>query len=154
MQKASDNRGFLFAATQFEIYNQQTSGFMNITIIGTGLMGCSLGLALKKGGHFITGVDHNPLHLEQAESIGAIDKAMEMTDALVNADLVVIGVPVDATVRILPHVLNSVPENATVMDLGSTKLEICNAIRNHHRRGIFVPVHPIDRKSTRLNSSH
>lgn len=116
---------------------------MNITIIGTGLMGCSLGLALKKGGHFITGVDHNPLHLEQAESIGAIDKAMEMTDALVNADLVVIGVPVDATVRILPHVLNSVPENATVMDLGSTKLEICNAIRNHHRRGIFVPVHPM-----------
>jgi len=116
---------------------------MNITIIGTGLMGCSLGLALKKGGHIITGVDHNPLHLEQAESIGAIDKARELNDALADAELVVIGVPVDATVRILPQVLDSMPENATVMDLGSTKLEICNSLKNHPRRGIFVPVHPM-----------
>lgn len=116
---------------------------MNVTIIGTGLMGCSLGLALKKTGHFISGVDHNPTHLEQAMNIGAIDRAIPMHDALADAELVALCLPVDATVELLPEIMDLIRENATVMDMGSTKLDICQSIKGHARRSNFVPVHPM-----------
>jgi prephenate dehydrogenase len=116
---------------------------MNITIIGTGLMGCSLGLALKKNGHFISGVDHNPTHLEQAISIGAIDRGLPIHDALTDTDLVALCVPVDATVELLTEIMDLIPENTTVMDMGSTKLDICQCIKDHARRNNFVPVHPM-----------
>ncbi len=116
---------------------------MKITIIGTGLMGSSLGLALKKSGHFITGVDSEPLHLEQAQSIGAIDRSLPLQMALADAQLVVLCVPVDVTIELLAEVMDSVSEGTTVMDMGSTKLEICKSVGHHSRRSNFVAVHPM-----------
>jgi prephenate dehydrogenase len=116
---------------------------MKISIIGTGLMGGSLGLALKKEGHFITGVDHNTVHLEQALSIGAIDTVLPLHMALTDCELVVICVPVDATLHVLPEIMDHISDKTTVMDLGSTKVDICNSISNHKNRKNFVAVHPM-----------
>ncbi len=116
---------------------------MKVTIIGTGLMGCSLGMALKKNGHHVTGVDQNPVHLEKALFIGGIDDYKEFDDAVKEASLVVLCVPVDAVKNLLLPVLDILSPGAVVMDMGSTKAEICSAANNHPKREQYVAVHPM-----------
>ncbi|MFN2394998.1 MAG: prephenate dehydrogenase/arogenate dehydrogenase family protein [Bacteroidales bacterium] len=116
---------------------------MHVTAIGTGLIGCSLGLVLRKAGHFVTGVDKNEKHLQEALDRGALDATRNLEDALSETDLVVLCIPVDAIVSLLPKLLDSIPSHTTVMDMGSTKLDICNVADNHHRRENFVAVHPM-----------
>lgn len=116
---------------------------MQVTIIGTGLIGCSLGMALKKNGHHITGVDHNIDHLEKAILVGGIDEAQNLEQALGTAQLVVMCVPVDAACALLPHILDQVNDQAVVMDMGSTKEAICRVADNHVKREKFVAVHPM-----------
>ncbi len=116
---------------------------MQITIIGTGLIGCSLGMALKKQGHHITGADSNPDNLEKALFRGGIDEAEELTEALKNAQLVVLCVPVDIVKELMVEVLNDMPDNAVLMDMGSTKEDICAVADAHPRRAGFVAAHPM-----------
>lgn len=116
---------------------------LNITIIGTGLIGCSLGLALKKNGHYVCGVDKDKSHLEEAKKRGGIDYYESLEKALSNTDLVVLCLPVDAILNILPKVLDNISDDATVMDMGSTKLGICREADKHPRRENFVAVHPL-----------
>jgi prephenate dehydrogenase len=116
---------------------------MKITIVGTGLMGCSIGLALKKLGHHIIGVDTNQENIKDAMVMGGIDSHMELHVALQSADLVALCVPVDAITQILPEVLDSIGDDTTVMDMGSTKLDICTIADEHIKRESFVAVHPM-----------
>lgn len=116
---------------------------MHVTIIGTGLMGCSLGLALKKNGHFVCGADGNENHLQQALQRGAIDIAQPLEKAIAETDLIVLCVPVDAIADLLPRVMDKMPEKATLMDMGSAKHEICTLANRHPRRNDFVAVHPM-----------
>jgi prephenate dehydrogenase len=116
---------------------------MQVTIIGTGLIGCSLGMALKKSGHHITGVDHNIDHLEKALLVGGIDEAQSLEDGLAGAQLVVLCVPVDAACTLLPIILDQINDQAVVMDMGSTKEAICRVADNHSKREKFVAVHPM-----------
>lgn len=116
---------------------------MHVTLIGTGLIGCSLGLALRKAGHFITGVDQNETHLQEALNRGALDKIASLEDALRETDLVALCIPVDAIISVLPIILDNLPLHAAVMDMGSTKLDICNVADKHPRRENFVAVHPM-----------
>ncbi len=116
---------------------------MKITIIGTGLIGCSLGMVLKKGGHHITGVDSNAIHLEQALNMGGIDESNSLEDALTTTDLAVLCVPVDVAKDLVLKVLDKLPAHAVVMDMGSTKAAICSLADMHIRREQFVAVHPM-----------
>lgn len=116
---------------------------MQVTIVGTGLMGCSLGLALKKLGHHVCGVDNNPEHLNDALKMGGIDYFAEPDQAFTGTDLVVLCVPVDAVVKLLPRILDQINKNAVVMDMGSTKLDICTLADQHVHRDQFVAVHPM-----------
>ncbi len=116
---------------------------MQVTIVGTGLMGCSLGLALKKLGHHVCGVDNNPEHLNDALKMGGIDYFAEPDQAFTGTDLVVLCVPVDAVVKLLPRILDQINKNAVVMDMGSTKLDICTLADQHDHRNQFVAVHPM-----------
>jgi len=116
---------------------------MRITIIGTGLMGCSMGMVLKKNGHHITGVDNNPLHLEKAQIMGGIDEAASMDEALATTDLAILCVPVDAIQNLIFPVLDKLPEGAVAMDMGSTKADICHRANQHPSRRQFVAVHPM-----------
>ena len=109
---------------------------MKITIIGVGLIGGSMALKLKKNGftNFVYGVDLDENHLSEAKELGIIDEISSLENAVKNSDLIIIAIPVDAAKKNLPTVLDLINENQTVMDAGSTKLGIVNAVKNHPKR--------------------
>ena len=57
--------------------------------------------------------------------------------------MVIVSIPVDATVKLLPTVLDKIPDTALVVDAGSTKVDICRAVENHPKRRNFLAMHPI-----------
>jgi prephenate dehydrogenase len=116
---------------------------MHVTVIGTGLIGCSLGLTLRKAGHFVTGVDKNEIHLQEALGRGALDNVGTLENTIRKTDLVALCIPVDAILSALPEILNNIAPHTAVMDMGSTKLDICNLADKHPRRENFVAVHPM-----------
>jgi len=115
-----------------------------IAVVGVGLMGSSLALRLKNEGVApeIIGVDNNPEHLSIALVQKIIDCSMSLTDAIAASDIIVIAIPVDATIAILPSILNLV-QDQIVFDLGSTKASIIEEIKDHPMRGRFVGTHPM-----------
>lgn len=117
---------------------------MNISIIGLGLIGGSMSLALRKifPGVVVTGVDRNPAHAEEALKLGFVDLVLEIEKSIPSADLVIIAIPVDATNRLLPEILNQVTEQV-VTDVGSTKKIICDTVKDHVKRSRFVATHPM-----------
>jgi len=116
---------------------------MNIVIIGLGLIGGSLGLALKGFQTRIIGVDANPEHCKQAIELGLVENVMPLEEAIKIADLILLAIPVNYIVILLPEILDKINDNAVVADMGSTKSLICNAVRKHSRRKNFVASHPI-----------
>ena len=116
----------------------------NIYIIGIGLIGGSLALNIKKfyPETIIYGVDSNAEHLSEALMLNIIDVKAELKD-IAKADLVILSIPVDASVKELPSILDLVQDTALVIDVGSTKFDICNAIVNHPKRRNFLATHPI-----------
>lgn len=118
---------------------------MKITIIGVGLIGGSMALKLKAKGFasYVFGVDQNENHLLEAKERGIIDEASTLENAVSHSDLVIIAIPVDSSRKILPQILDLVTEKQTVMDAGSTKSGIVNAVKNHPNRNRFVAFHPM-----------
>lgn len=118
---------------------------MKVAIIGVGLIGGSIALKLREKGfgtEFI-GIDKSENHLQEALDLKIIDRAENLENGVKNADVIVTAIPVDAAVKILPQVLDLVNENQTVMDTGSTKSGIVEAIKNHKNRKRFVAFHPM-----------
>lgn len=116
----------------------------NLYVIGVGLIGGSLALDIKKNNPDITvfGIDSNQEHLSQAESLNVIDKSAGYKD-LSHADLVIVSIPVDATVKHISEILDLISDNTIVIDVGSTKEDICLQVANHERRRNFLATHPI-----------
>lgn len=97
-----------------------------ITIIGTGLVGGSLGLALKKHRFTgrIVGSDRAPV-LERARDKGAIDEGIpNPTDAARGSQVVVLAAPVGAIIDLISHIGPSLPAKTLLTDVGSTKVEV------------------------------
>ena len=117
---------------------------MNIYVIGVGLIGGSIALDAKglNPDAKIFGIDTNETHLHDAKLLGVIDEAATFDD-LANADIVIVSVPVDIAIALLPKVLDLVPDSAIVFDVGSTKIQICEAVANHPKRRNFIATHPI-----------
>ena len=115
-----------------------------VSIVGIGLIGGSFAMALKQINPkiIISGIDNNAAHTEEAIALGIIDKSSTI-DAVSTADLVVLAVPVNAAITILPNVLNLISDSALVIDMGSTKSVICKSIASHPRRSNFLATHPI-----------
>ena len=116
----------------------------NIFIIGVGLIGGSLALDIKKQRPeaIIYGIDNKEAHLEEALELNIIDKKASIED-LKKADLVILSIPVDASVDMLPIVLDNISDFGLVVDVGSTKLDICKSVENHTKRRNFLAMHPI-----------
>ncbi|KRP29264.1 MAG: prephenate dehydrogenase [Cryomorphaceae bacterium BACL22 MAG-120619-bin32] len=116
----------------------------NIYLIGVGLIGGSFAIDIRK--HYpetiIHGISRKDGTLEEALSLNLIDKKADLED-LENADLVIISIPVDATVKMLPSILDNISDNTLVIDAGSTKEAICKVIENHPKRRNFLACHPI-----------
>ncbi len=117
---------------------------MNVTIIGIGLIGGSLAIEMrrKKIADKIIGVDKNTENAQKALALCLVDEVMAFQTAVIQADIVVIAVPVDIAVDISLKVLDLI-DNQIVFDVGSTKRAIVEAVKNHHKRSHFVATHPM-----------
>ena len=118
---------------------------MKIGIIGTGLIGGSIALKLKEKNftNFVYGIDQNEENLNKALELNIIDEKSDFEDGNRKADLIIVAIPVDSAKKILPDILDLINENQVVMDVGSTKSGIVNAIKNHPKRKRFVAFHPM-----------
>jgi prephenate dehydrogenase len=117
---------------------------MNVFIIGTGLIGGSMARDIKKFNPEarIHGIDNNPEHLQQALQLGFIDSGATYQD-LWQAEIVIVGIPVDMLVQELPAILDAIGDTTVVIDAGSTKSLICRTVSTHSRRRNFLACHPI-----------
>jgi prephenate dehydrogenase len=117
---------------------------MTITIIGMGLIGGSLALSLRDTGFAdtIIGVDNSTPHIIKALELQLVDKVLLLPDAIAASEVVVLAVPVDATVQLLPQVLDMV-DKQVVIDVGGTKKPMTDAVRNHPKRANYVATHPM-----------
>jgi prephenate dehydrogenase len=118
---------------------------MKLTVIGLGLIGGSMAKDLRKAGfaHEIMGVDASPENAEEALRLGIIDRIETLENAVPMADMVIIAIPVDKVLNSLTRVLDLVSGQTTVIDVGSTKKAISEAVENHARRRNYVPAHPM-----------
>jgi len=118
---------------------------MNISIVGIGLLGGSYALNLRDKYpkmNFI-GVDASDIHGRLAVAKGIVDEMLPLDKAVPQSDLVVLAVPVNHILDLLPQVLDLLQPNATVLDLGSTKRMICDIADAHPKRNRFVAAHPM-----------
>ena len=117
---------------------------MNAFIIGTGLIGGSFALDLKniRPEMTIFGIDQREEHLDEAVELGVIHKKAILAD-LPEADLVYLAIPVDASVKLLPEILDLVHDDCVVVDAGSTKMNVCKSVENHPKRRNYLSAHPI-----------
>ncbi|MCS6775352.1 MAG: prephenate dehydrogenase/arogenate dehydrogenase family protein [Chloroherpetonaceae bacterium] len=119
--------------------------FTQVTIVGVGLMGGSLGMALRARGLATTviGVDQNPDTLQRALAIGAVDQiATSLRAGVRQADLVVFATPVGVLPALLQQAAPDIPAHALVTDLGSVKHRIVEA-GSHCFGNRFVGGHPM-----------
>ncbi len=116
----------------------------NIYVIGVGLIGGSFALDIKKlyPDSELYGIDKNPDHIKEAMALGLIQHEATMKE-LHNADVVIVAVPVDVTLELLPKVLDGIKDDTLVIDVGSTKEDICLKVRDHRNRRNFLAAHPI-----------
>lgn len=116
----------------------------HIFVIGVGLIGGSFALDTKKQNPdcVVYGIDKNEAHLDRAKALGIIDKKASFDD-LNQADIVIVAIPVDAMLEVLPKVLDLVSDETIVFDAGSTKEAICLKVKNHPKRRNFLAAHPI-----------
>jgi prephenate dehydrogenase len=118
---------------------------MTITIIGVGLIGGSMALCLKELGMAdkVIGVGNNTESIAQALQLGIIDEAMPLEEAVKQADVIYIAIPVDATINVVLQVMDLINEKQIVIDAGSTKNALCDAVKDHPMRKQFVATHPM-----------
>ena len=117
---------------------------MVVAIVGIGLIGGSLAIALKEKGIAtkLIGVDANPDHAEKALKLGLVDEVAALDDAIPRAQLIILATPVNSLLKLATAILDKVT-NQVVMDVGSTKTGVLESIRNHPRRGCFMATHPM-----------
>ncbi len=116
---------------------------MKAGIVGLGLMGGSLSLAMREvySDVEVIGLDHNPQHCIEALELGLVDKVVDTLDEIKDVDVLFLSVPVDGIVEILQK-LPPLNQHTTVIDLGSTKSKIVSAVPDQIRKN-FVAAHPM-----------
>lgn len=118
---------------------------MITTVIGIGLIGGSLSLELRsrKLSSKIIGVDINIETQAKALSLNLVDEIGSIEESCKISDLVIVAVPIDKSENVLINVLNVIPDKTVVIDVGSTKKNICQIAEKHPKRSQFVAAHPI-----------
>jgi prephenate dehydrogenase len=118
---------------------------MVISVVGLGLIGGSMALSLKENGFAdtIIGVDNKTEHIIKALELKLIDRVALLADAIKQSDIIILAVPVDALLKLLPDVLSQITENQVVIEVGSTKKPVVDIVKNHPNRANFVATHPM-----------
>jgi len=118
---------------------------MVVAIIGVGLIGGSLAISLKEKGMAsrVIGVDQQEQNIKKALDLKLIDAAATLDEAMQQAQLIILAIPVDALMQLLPSMLDKVQPQHVIMDVGSTKKKILELVAGHPNRGRFVAAHPM-----------
>jgi prephenate dehydrogenase len=116
---------------------------MKIGIIGLGLIGGSIAKECRNLGHKVFGADLNPIHCEQAVDLEIVDRILDLEGLMSESEVIGLCIPVDKIAELLPKLLDQVKWSQVLFDVGSTKKGICDAVRSHPKRGLFVPAHPL-----------
>jgi prephenate dehydrogenase len=109
-------------------------------VVGTGLIGASIGLAARAGGATVLGWDPDPESLALAGEVGAVEPVASLEAALAAAELAVVAAPISVLPTTVREVLAAAGDDTTVTDVGSTKAAVCAAAGASNR---FVGGHPI-----------
>ncbi len=121
--------------------------FKRVTIIGVGLMGGSLGLAIKKHSlaRQVVGFSQKETSIAEALKNKAIDEGFtDVTKAVRNSDLVVLAAPVQAIIKLMPVINPHLWRHCIVTDMGGTKVDILEAAeKNLSSASFFVGSHPL-----------
>jgi len=117
---------------------------MKVSFVGIGLMNGSLSLDLQQmyPDVVLEGISRKEATLDRALELGLIHQKGNIDD-LQDADWVFVSIPVEAIANQLPKILDVVGEQTLVVDFGSTKSAICEAVKNHPKRQQFLAAHPI-----------
>jgi prephenate dehydrogenase len=113
---------------------------VRVAIVGTGLIGASVGLAAQRRGASVAGWDVDPRALDAAANRGAVEAAGALEEALRGAELAVVAAPIAALPSQVAAVLAATGDETTVTDVGSTKASVVAAAAGSPR---FVGGHPI-----------
>lgn len=119
---------------------------MTVAVVGIGLIGGSLMVDLRKRGFAdkIIGVDSNLHHQNIAMLCGLVDEIETLGNAIEKSDLIILSTPVSSNCRMLPGILDKIAGTSKIVtDMGSTKVSIAEASKNHPGRGRYVAVHPM-----------
>lgn len=122
---------------------------LTVGVVGLGLIGGSMAIDLKRRGFASTvlGVEQDPVAAEAALTIGLVDKVVDLPECVKEADIIIVAVPVGTAVKMVPAILDMVGDfslkDKIVIDVCSTKEQICKAVKYHPRRRQFVSTHPM-----------
>ncbi len=116
-----------------------------ITIVGVGLISGSFALAMKEKGFAkkVIGVSRTEASLVKAKALGIIDEALSLEEAVLQSDFIYVAIPVDATLPVMEKIMNLITYKQIVVDAGSTKFALCDALAGHKMRDRFVASHPM-----------
>jgi prephenate dehydrogenase len=122
----------------------------SVAIVGTGLIGTSIGLALRAGGRSapaVVGWDSSKIACTAALRKGGLTAiARSLDDAIARADVVIIAAPLDAAIAVLPRVIAGAKSGCLVMDVAGVKGPVVAAARRAMRKRQdvgFVSCHPM-----------
>lgn len=128
-------------------FSNKEGYFVRAALIGTGLIGGSIGMALREHGLVgeMIGYDRDSKAATHALERGAIDKIADTpVEAVEEADLVILAVPVLSTLGIMKEISSAVKRGALITDVGSTKARIMEAVETILPEGVtFVGGHPM-----------
>ena len=116
-----------------------------VGVIGLGLIGGSLALDLRRRGFAsrTLGVEKDSVAAQAALTIGLVDEVTDLDTCVKKADIIVLAVPVGTAVKLVTQILDKLGDNQIVIDVCSTKEQICRATQYHPRRSRFVSTHPM-----------
>jgi len=121
--------------------------FERVALIGIGLIGSSMALALRKHGlaRRVVCADHNPDHVAKALELALVDEAtVDLAAAVAGADLVVLCTPVGTLVELAAAIAPHCAPGAIVSDVGSVKELVVREVGPHLPGNVhLVPAHPI-----------
>ena len=142
--KSSDGMGAAHVVSSVGASRERAMDRKRICIVGIGLIGGSLAIQLheKKLSSRLIGVDSDPDHARQALELELVDETLPLDEAIAVSDVIVLAIPVDKLVELLPGIMDRI-DNQVVIDLGSTKRQLIDVIKDHPKRGRYVATHPM-----------
>jgi prephenate dehydrogenase len=116
-----------------------------LCIVGVGLISGSFAIAMKEKGFakHVIGVSRTKASEKKAMELGFIDEVLPLEEAVKRSDFIYVAIPVDVTIPVVSRILDLVTEKQIVVDAGSTKFALCDAVKDHPMRKRFVATHPM-----------